>query len=152
MKNQNQGFTLVELMIGTAMLAVVVLGLINLFINTSAQAEIAGNKTLAVGAAQNKIEEMRNHTYSLITTDYASGGIPGNKFSLSTITGEGVIYIDSSNASLLTVEIDVSWKNDNTRIIGEDTDLDGVLDAGEDLNSNGKLDSPVKIITYIAQR
>jgi hypothetical protein len=37
-------------------------------------------------------------------------------------------------------------------VYGEDKDLDGVLDAGEDLNGNGKLDAPVQIVDRIFQR
>ena len=151
-KSIKAGFTLVEVMIATAMLLVLLIGLVQFFVYASSLKNLAINMTTVTAQAQSKMEEIRNDAYANITTDYASGGTPGNTFTLSQPTAKGIIYIDSSNASLLTVEIDVSWKNDNTRIIGEDTDLDGVLDAGEDLNSNGKLDSPVKIITYIAQR
>jgi prepilin-type N-terminal cleavage/methylation domain-containing protein len=145
----NRGFTLVELLIVVGILAVVVLGLLQLFIYTSVQAQMAGNKTLAVAAATNKIEEIRNHTYTSIAADYASGGTPGNKFTPANITGKGIIYIGSSNPDLLTIEVDVSWRNKYGRVIGEDLDLDGVKDTGEDVNGNNKLDSPVKLISAI---
>ena len=144
----NQGFTLVELLVVVGILSVVILGLIEIFLVGAILADLSNRKTIALGEAQDKMEEIRNHTYSLITTDYASGGTPGNKFSLSQINGKGVITIDSSTASLLKVDIVVSFQYKNGRIVGEDLDLDGVLDAGEDANNNGVLDSPVKISTY----
>lgn len=141
-----------ELMFVAAILVVVIAGMIRLFIFTSTQVDIAGRKTIALSQAQNKLEEIRNHTYSTIAADYASGGTPGNTFNLSLINGKGVIYIDSSNSELLTVEIVVSWQNKYNRIIGEDVNLDGALNAGEDLNSNGKIDSSIELISYVTRR
>ncbi len=155
-KESKSGFTLVELIIVTAILSTTLVGLISLFLYTSVQGEMAGNKSLAVDAAQNKIEEIRNHAYSLISTDYASGGTPGNKFSVSGMTGQGVIYIDTTtapcNTELLCLEVDVSWRNKYGRILGEDTNLNGTIDSGEDVNGNGRLDAPVKIMGMITRR
>ena len=150
------GVTFVELLITTAILAVIIIGCLQLFIYSATQAEMTGNLTAAVAEAQSKIEEIRNHNYSAIAADYASGGTPGNTFNLTQLTGKGIIYIDSANApchsELLCVEIDVSWRNRYNRVIGEDTDLDGVLDGGEDVNGNGKLDSPAKLMTMITRK
>jgi prepilin-type N-terminal cleavage/methylation domain-containing protein len=147
----NQGFTLVELLVVVGILSVVILGLIQIFLVGAILSDLSNRKTIAIGEAQDKMEEIRNHTYNLIATDYASGGTPGNKFSLSQINGEGVITIDSSTASLLKVDIVVSFQYKNGRIVGEDLNLNGVLDAGEDANGNGVLDSPVKLSTYFRQ-
>lgn len=107
---------------------------------------------MALINAQSKLEEMRNESFSLITTNYGSGGTPGNTFDMSPGTGKGVIYIDSSNSNLLAVTISISWRNQNGRIIGEDADLDGILDAGEDTNGDGQLNSPVTMTSLIARR
>ena len=153
MKKDRQGFTLVEVLVAVIIIATVVVGMIELFIYSTMLSESTRNLTSAFMDAQSKMEEIRNHTYSLITTDYASGGTPGNTFDLSTLTGKGVIYIDSSNSSLLQITIVVCWENSRTgRIIGEDLDLDGTLDAGEDLDSDSQIDSPAKLISYIAYR
>ena len=146
------GFTLIELLIVASILSVVIAGIINLYIYTSVAAQLAGNKTLAVSEAQSKIEEIRNHTFDDITVDYTSGGTPGNTFSLSQLNGIGVIYIDSSNAELLEIEVIVSWQDKYNRVIGEDLDLDGILDAGEDVNGNGKLDSIIKVESMVTRR
>ena len=149
---REEGFTLLELLFAVSILVAVIAGMVRLFVFTSTQADIAGRKTIAVSEAQTKLEEIRNHDYDLVATDYGSGGTPGNTFNLSLIDGMGVIYIDSSNAELLVLEVVVSWNNKYNRVVGEDQDLDGVLDAGEDTNSNGKLDSSVELITYLTRR
>lgn len=151
-RKSEHGFTLVELMIVVGILSVVITGVVNLYIYTSVAAQLAGNKTLAVGEAQSKIEEIRNYTFDNITADFGVGGTPGNTFNLSQLTGKGVIYIDSTNTELLVIEIVVSWKDKYNRIIGEDTNLNGVLDAGEDLNSNGKIDSIITVMSMITRR
>lgn len=144
----NQGFTLVELLVVVGILAVVILGMIQTFLVGAILSELSNRKTIAISEAQDKLEEIRNYTYDDIAADYASGGTIGNTFNLSQITGKGVITIDSSTASLLKIDIAVSFRGKDGRIIGEDLDLDGVIDAGEDVNGNGVLDSPVELSTY----
>ncbi len=148
-----KGFTLLETLITAGILMVTVVGLMELFAYCAQLSEMAGNLTSALSEAQDKMEEIRNHTYADIATDYVSGGSPGNTFNLTQLTGKGVIYVDASNTDLLKIEIDVSWRNNRTdRVVGEDLDLDGIIDTGEDVDSDGKLDSPVKLITYIAEK
>lgn len=151
MRNK-QGFSLVEVMVVAAILVIAIIGLIQIFISASMLFESSGNMTIALINAKSKLEEMRNESFSQITTNYGSGGTPGNTFDLNPGTGKGVIYIDSSNSNLFTVTIAVSWRNQNGRIIGEDADLDGSLDAGEDTNGDGQLSSPVTIRSLIARR
>ncbi len=146
-----QGFTLVELLVVVSILAIVILGLIETFLVGAILSDLSNRKTIAFGEAQDKLEEILNHNYDLITTDYASGGTPGNTFNLSQITGKGAITIDSSTATLLKIDVVVSFQCKDGRIIGEDLDLDGVLDTGEDANGNGVLDSPVKVSTYFRE-
>jgi hypothetical protein len=113
---------------------------------------LSGNMGYALSEAQSKIEEIRNTEYDLITTNFASGGTPGNTFDLSPGQGKGVIYIDSSVANLLEVSVVVCWRNKDGRVIGEDKDLDGALDAGEDLDGDSRIDSTVNLTLKIARR
>ena len=159
MREAESGFTLMELMVVVWILSVTIIGMVQLFIYTSVQAEMAGRKTLAISEAQSKLEEIRNHTYASITTDYISGGTPGNTFTPVFFTGRGAVYIDSAgsfitgtNAELLGVKVTVSWRDKYNRIVGEDTNLNGVLDGGEDRNGNGQLDSPVTLMGMITRR
>ena len=152
-KGKNKGFTLIEVVVTVGILVIVMTNLLGLFIYCSTLAQTSGNVTLAIREAQGMLDEIRDHSYSLITTDYAAGGTPGNIFNLNQLNGKGVIYFESApNPDLLQVKVVVSWKNKDTRVIGEDANLNGILDAGEDKNANGQLDSIVSLTTMIARR
>lgn len=149
---KSAGFTLVELLLAVVILGFTLAGLIQVFIRCSALSELSRNKTTAMSEIQGKMEEIRNHAFSTIATAYASGGTPGDTFDLSQLTGKGIIYIDSSNASLLEIKVVACWQDKYDRIVGEDLDLDGVLDTGEDADGNGEISSPATLITKIASR
>lgn len=151
MRLKNEGFTLVEVMIATGILATIITGMIRLFILTSIQSDLAGEKTAAISEAQSKLEEIRSASYDLIPLLYGSGS-GGDVFDPILLDGKGVIYIDSSNTELTEMEVVISWRSDNGRVIGEDLNLDGDLDPGEDLNGNNKLDSPAQLATMITRR
>ena len=151
-KFANKGFSLPEFMVAVGILAFVIVGLFRIFIYCAVLSNLSRNMTIALSEAETKLEEMRNHPFNSIVTDYSSGGTPGNTFSTTQLDGMGVIYIDSSNPELLVVEIMVSWKNDNNRIVGEDIDLDGEIDSGEDIDNDSKLDSLVTIASMISKR
>ena len=151
--DKNKGFSLIEVIVTVGILVIVLTNLLGLFIYCSTLAQTSGNMTLAVREAQGKLDEMRDHSYGLITTDYGAGGTPGNIFSLNQLNGKGVIYFESPpNPELLQIKVVVSWKNKDTRVIGEDANLNGILDAGEDKNANSELDSIVSLTTMIARR
>ena len=153
MRNQSQrGFTLAELIFVIGIMSVVIVGMMKLYIYASMLAELAGNKTYAVSEAHNKLEEIRNHTYDQIATDYASGGTPGNTFNVSNLTGKGFIYVDSSNANLLQVKVAVCWRDKYSRIVGECSESGGSLVAGTDADGDGAVSSPATLITNIAKK
>ncbi len=114
---KNQAFTLVEVLIAIGILTVVIVGLLQLFVYCSRLAEAAGNTTLAINEAQNKIEEIRNHDFNAIATDYASGGTPGNTFTLTSLNGTGTVTPSQVGGSseLLQIQISVAWQNKNSR-------------------------------------
>ena len=153
LKNR-QGFSLIEILVAAFVLTIGILSTLQLFIYCSYLTEMSGNTNYVIDQAQAKIDEMRNSAFSTITTNYAAGGTPGNTFTLTNPTGMGVITINASTADLLQVEVNICWKNEsNDRVIGEDLDLDGVPDSGEDtMIVNNKIDSPVKLITLIARK
>lgn len=150
--SKKTAFTLIELMIAAGILALVLVGLLLLFIYSLSLSELAGNLTIAISQAQGKLEEIRNHSFDSIAVDYGESGSPGNIFNPGQLDGKGVIYIDDTNPELLEIEIAVSWRGKGNRIIGEDKNLNGTLDADEDNNGNGKLDSPASLVSLIAER
>ncbi|MFH1359536.1 MAG: hypothetical protein ABIJ41_00670 [Candidatus Omnitrophota bacterium] len=152
MMSAKKGFTLIEVLFTAGLLIAGIIGLMQVFIQSSRLSTMSANMTFVMSEAQTKLEEIRDHTFNLIATDYAQGGALGNTFPLSKVNGTGVIYLKALNADLLEVKIVVSWRTDDNRLIGEDSDLDGVLDEGEDQNGNGELDSVTMLATLISKR
>lgn len=145
-------FTLIELLVASFVIATVLVGMMRVMIYCASLSEVARHLTAAVTAGQDKLEEIRNHNYNNIAVDYASGGTPGNKITLTQPTGKGRITVNAANANLLQVDVVVCWKEKDNRIIGEDLDLDGDLDVGEDVNGNNALDSMVHLSTLVANK
>lgn len=149
-KNNNSGFTLLELMIAVSVLIIALSGLLAVFTGIMSLNENARRITLAVTAAQDKLEEIRNSSFSTLYTTYNGTRFDPNGFPAAE--AEGNVFIDNANPDLLKVYVNVSWRERSNRVIGEDKNLNGVTDAGEDLNINGRLDSPVELVTLMAQR
>lgn len=149
-KSKDLGFTLVEVLLAAGILATTLCGILATYISCFELASTSKNLTLAINSAQMRIEEIRDYAFSGIFTDYNNQTftvdeiIPGNS--------QGIIYVDNSNPELLKVTISVCWRQGASRIIGEDKDLDGILDAGEDANGNNMIDSPAQLVTLITAR
>lgn len=143
------GFTLIELTIASAILAMTLLGVLAFYQDTLILGQYAQGRTLALQSVQAKLEEMRRNPYGSLTTNYGVGGTPGNTFIPTGLNGRGAITFDTTNPAAIGVRVTVSWQ-ERGRMFGEDRDLDGALDAGEDTNGNGLLDGPVELVTYLA--
>lgn len=159
-----QGMTLVEVMITVVILGLVIVSILQAFVYFSILSNSAGNITVASAKAQSKMEEIRGHNFSTLTTDYGAGGTPGNIFLMTKASdgadGSGVIYIDTVQAGLLKITIVVSWRNKEGRIVGGDNGggdstkaLNGVVDPDETVDVNGRFVSPMlTLVSYVAQR
>ena len=145
----SEGFTLLELMIGASVLVVALVGLIAAFSGCFTLNETARNTTIAINGAQDRIEWIRNITFDQIAnqdgTNFEIDGLPDGD-------SEGIVEVDSINPDLYRITITISWRQKGGRIFGEDTNLNGAFEAGEDVNENGRLDSPVRLVTLIARR
>jgi prepilin-type N-terminal cleavage/methylation domain-containing protein len=146
-----QGFTLAELMVATLILVIVLVGMLASYVTCMELADLSRNTSTAINIAQAKVEEIKNDTYINIQNDYdpAGNGVP---FNIVGLTGRGVTYVNATNPDLLRITVTVCWRQKNGRVIGEDTNLSGQLDAGEDRNGNVILDSVAQVITFIARR
>jgi prepilin-type N-terminal cleavage/methylation domain-containing protein len=145
---QRNAFTLVELMVAVAMLSIVIVGMAKLFIYTSVLADTTANSSIVIAEMQSKLEEIRNAEFDDIAVNYTDG-----TFAFEDVTGTGFISLSTANTELLLIEISGSWRNKYGRVIGEDQNLDGVLDlASEDSDGDGKVDSPVTITSMITRR
>ena len=146
-----KGFNLVELMIAAAILVIVLSGILATYIGCFEVISTAKNLNLAINAAQRKIEEIRDYSFSEIYSDYNNQTFVVNE--ITSGNSKGVIYVDNSDSDLLKITISVCWRQRGNRIIGEDLDLDGVLDdPPEDLNHNNMIDSPAQLVTLITSR
>jgi type II secretory pathway pseudopilin PulG len=144
------GFTLLELMISVSVLIVALVGILGVFAHLVSLNENSSKLTLAVAACQGKLEEMRNSNFTTLYTTYNGTSFNPNGFSSGE--AKGAISINNSNPNLLQVYVSVSWRTRSSRVIGEDKNLNGVLNAGEDSNANGRLNSPAEIATLMGQR
>jgi len=140
------GFTLLELMIAAAILIVALLGLLGVFTGCFGLNETARNLTIAINGAQEKMEEIRNADFGTIT-NYSG------PFNVSGLDGIGRVDATYVAGSLIDIRVVICWRQGRNRIIGEDINLNGNLDAGEDVNpANGSLDSPAQLVTLITEK
>ena len=147
---RKSGFTLLELMIAAAILVIAIAGLLATFTGFLSLNENSKNISLAIEACQDKTEEIRNFNFSSLYITYNNTNFEPNGFPVTD--AEGNIYIDNTDPDLLEICISVSWRESSNKIIGEDVNLNGTLDSGEDLNSDGRLSSPAEIITLMGAR
>lgn len=138
------GFTLVELLVASAILVITIVGILISYVRSLELAELSRNSSVAINASRSRIEQMKNTAFAQITANFNSV-----TFTVPGFNGIGVAYVTTVSTNLLQVITTFCWKQRNGLVVGEDKDLDGVVDAGEDLNGNGRLDSPTQIISDI---
>lgn len=142
-----RGLSLAELLVSTGLLILIVTGLLLSYIRALELNEISRNSSIAVQAGRTRMEQIKNTDYAQIKTTFNLV-----TFNITGLNGKGISYVDDTNPKLLKVTVPICWKQKNNRLIGEDADLDGALDAGEDINGNNLLSSPVEVVDYIFQR
>ena len=153
------GFTFMELMIAATILTVALVALLGVFAGNFGLIEWGGDLTIAVNHAQCVMEEMRQRNIpSAITaedwTDWAQTSLASSGGGLNSLTGEAinVSYPSGTGAVPLEIVVTVCWQKKGGQVVGEDSDLDGELDAGEDDNLNNRLDSPAQLVTLFMER
>jgi len=145
---EENGFTLAELLLAVAILAFALCAILATYLTCFNLTNISRNVNIATSAAQGLIERIRSTPFTQIVSDYDRLNFTVNNIPDSM----GVVYVDDANPELLLVTVSVCWRQGN-RIIGEDINLNGTLDAGEDtIIANNIIDSPVELITRVANR
>jgi prepilin-type N-terminal cleavage/methylation domain-containing protein len=157
---KKKGMTLVEVLVAATILAFCLTGLLLTYINLFVLTDLARDLTYATNALQAKMEAIKNIAFANLTAlNNTNFNVTANNS--SDIIGKGVIYVsevidpytNTTYTDLRNMRTVISFKS-RTRIIGEDQNLNGVLDAGEDnpsygANGTGRLDSPVEAVTII---
>ena len=142
-----QGVTLPELLVAVFILAIAFVGTLLTYVKCIELNELSRNATIALAAAKNKMIEIQNIPSNQF--DQIIGNYNGVSFTTPNFDGRGVTYVSSTNTDLLKVTVSLCWRQKNGRMLGEDQNLSGTINAGEDLNGNGILDSPIELVTSI---
>lgn len=149
------GFTLIEVLITTAVLVVAILSTLGLFSYSLSLTEEDRDLTIAQHEAERWMEEISGMDYVTLRTTYTNNGaLRQTPFTISGLTGKGVVYAEELPGAvnmLMRIKVVVCYRQKN-RIIGEDTDFDGILDGNEDTDGNGELDSPCEIEKVMVNR
>jgi len=133
-----------------AILVVAITGILAIFAKFIALNEDARSLTIALTACQGKMEEIRNANLDTVFANYDATSFDPDGFTLNE--AKGAICVDNTNPELLEIYMSVSWRGTSNRIIGEDTNLNGALDLGEDLNGDTRLNAPAEISTLMSRR
>lgn len=148
-QKMKKGFTLIELVLGTGIMLLTILGILAVYNHSILLNRYSEGVVLALESSQGKLEEMKNHSYDDLETDY--GSYPVNTFPTQGLDGMGSISFETNPpVGTKGAWVVVCWR-EKGRLFGEDGDLDGRLDAGEDTNGDNRLSSPVELFTQFTQ-
>jgi hypothetical protein len=139
-------FTIAELLIATAIILLTSLAILFSYVQCLELNTINKDTMAALEQTRNTVEEIKSKPFGEIYDAYNKKTFP-----LKDLDGIILVEIDNKNPQLLTVSVKCFWKT-KSRSIGEDKNLNGILDKDEDKNDNGKLDSPLALLTDIAKR
>ncbi|RLC34533.1 MAG: hypothetical protein DRZ76_02500 [Candidatus Nealsonbacteria bacterium] len=146
-----KGFSMVELMIGVTILVFALTSILASYANTFILSDLSRNISIATNAIRAKMEEIKQESFSDLDS------FNGTTFSLigfAASDAKGRIEVSDvpGFTDLKEVRI-IGCFLSRGRVIGEDSNLNGVLDidAGEDENSNARLDSPAEVAALITK-
>ncbi len=141
---RSSGLTLIEVLIAAGVFLIAAAGILSSFSTCMELNQMGMRSTIAVQGVKNKVEEIKASTYNDIYDNYNN-----TTFTVAGLNGIGVIYVDNATTKLLEVKVVFCWALADGRVIGEDTNMNGVLNNGEDKNGNNQIDSYVQVITRI---
>ncbi|MBI5873087.1 MAG: type II secretion system protein [Candidatus Omnitrophica bacterium] len=154
MKTSKNGFTLLEVLLSLAIIAVTLAGLLLTYINVFVLADIIRDSALASNAVAAKLEEIKNMDFDNLTTAAGPFNLTDYGFT-STQPSKGRVEVTTSfsgyPATLTKVRIVGCYATRYNRTIGEDLNFNGVLDGSEDQNGNSRLDSSIEVVSLIAE-
>jgi prepilin-type N-terminal cleavage/methylation domain-containing protein len=157
---KKKGLTLIEVLFAAAIMAFCLSGLLLTYINLFVLTDLARDFTTVTNALQAKMEEIKNVAFANLAA------LNNTTFNVTAanstdVIGKGVIQVsdigdpftNTTYTDLKKVRTVISFKS-RSRVIGEDKNLNGILDPGEDdavygANGTSRMDSPVEAITII---
>ncbi len=144
------GFTLLEILVTTAILAFCLTGLLATYVNMLTLGNLSQDLDRAQVGIEAKAEEIQSCDFDSLVSTYDNTSFDLNGFLAAD--SEAAIDVDATTyTDLLRVRIVGCFKT-RGRIIGEDVNLNGQLDSGEDINpNNSRLDSPVEKVLLIGK-
>lgn len=142
-RSGSKGMTLVEVLLAIMILVPLLTVVLQNFVQCSELNSMSRNTSLAVWGERNRLAEIERTPFSQIAATYDR-----QPFTIDGLNGIGVTYIETTSQDLLTVHATFSWRDMKGRVVGEDKDLDGVLDQNEK-GTSGRLSSPVDLSTRI---
>jgi len=157
MKWAKKGLSLMEVLLAIFIVVSAIGALATMYpgIFTGVNLDMANLK--AWGIAQREMETLKNSPFANL---YAVASDPeatpqGNVFATGDTNFSGTYYVqklrDVNNLildDLVKLEVVVCFKVGN-RIIGEDRNLNGIKDGGEDDDNDRKITSPVRLTTLV---
>jgi type II secretory pathway pseudopilin PulG len=147
-RGKQRAMTLVEVMFAAGIVAFCLAGLLLTYMNLMTMTDLSRDYTTATNAIQARMEEIKLISFANLSalngavfnvTGFGTGNATG--VTQVTIPAPGTTYAD-----LAQIRIVVTFKSKG-RVIGEDRNLDGVLNATEESDITGKPD----LVTYIAK-
>ena len=154
-----RGLTLLEVLISILIISSAIVVMFTVYPNLFEGVNLSLQKMQAWEIVKRQIETLKSTDFAtLFAVSYDPlGGVPiANGFVTAGLANSrGVFYVErmrdaggSVLTDLLNLEVVVCFRV-GRRIIGEDQDLDGVLDSGEDQNNDNKISSPVTLRTLM---
>jgi prepilin-type N-terminal cleavage/methylation domain-containing protein len=149
-----KGFTLIEVALALAILAVTLSGLLLTYVSMFVLTDMQRDHALASNALLARLEEIRAMGFDDISTAAGSFnltdyGFPANQSSRGRV--DVVTSFSGYPATLTKVRLVACYATRLNRTVGEDRNFNGVLDSGEDVNNNSRIDSAAEVVSLIAK-
>ncbi len=148
-------FTLTELMLSMAIFSIAIIGIFSIYNASIILIDMAGSLTQMSNIASYKLESLYDVEDFNSLDNFNGQTFDLSEFGLGSIAvsvAKGVYKIDSLGLNLKKATVSISYKIRGERVIGEDSNLNGILDSGEDLNSDNRLTSQAEVTTIIAKK
>ena len=140
-RNIQKGFSLIELMVAVAILAVAILGIFHAYSVGFMGIADARDRTVATNYAREAMEDIKNMDFEKITTQFRDI-IGGTKFE------KEVIVQESTNLKKVTTNIYWKDRNGNTKTVGTDMLIHFVQTTAGAANRIMLIADPYNILTF----